>query len=99
LCQRIEFVASNNSDTQDVIKVEQSVDLPAYATNATVFLNGWHLNYLNGDHNIAGLGTLISNIRLERNTLKWQASGVISDDNFDDPYNWCYYYTVVGWDL
>ena len=90
--------ASNKPDTQDVVKVEQSLDLPAYATNATVLLNGWHLNYLHDDHNIAGLGTLISNIRLERNTLKWQASGVISDDNFDDPYNWCYYYTVVGWD-
>ena len=43
------------------------------------------------------MGTTIENIRLERNTLKWQASGALSDDNFDDAYSWCYYYTVVAW--
>ena len=88
---------SNKSGTEDVIKVEGSQDIPAYARDATVFLNGWHLKYLNSDHHVAGLGTLISDIRLEGRTLKWQAAGVLSDDNFDDAYNWCYYYTVVAW--
>jgi hypothetical protein len=82
---------------QDVIRVEQSHDLPPYASNATVFLNGWNLKYLNGDHHVAGLGNLVSNIRLEGRTLKWNAVGIISDKNFDDPYNWCYRYTVVAW--
>ena len=74
------------------------VPLPTYATTATVFLNGWHLQYLESDHNVAALGTAIGNIRLESNVLKWQAAGVLTDDNFDDPYSWCYFFTVVGWD-
>ncbi len=88
---------SNKSGTEDVLKVEQSLDLPAYATNATVFLNGWLVRYLDNDHEILGLGTTIGNIRLERNTLKWQAAGVLSDHNFEDAYSWCYNYTVVAW--
>ena len=88
---------SNKSGTEDVLKVEESLKIPPYATNATVFLNGWHLQYLDGDHHVAGLGTSIQNIRLEGQTLKWQAAGVLSDDNFDDAYSWCYHYTVVAW--
>lgn len=88
---------SKKSGREDVLKVEQSLDLPAYATNATVFLSGWRAKYLDEDHHIDGLATTIGNIRLERNTLKWQAAGVLSDQNFDDAYSWCYSYTVVAW--
>lgn len=88
---------SDKSGQEDIIKVEQSLDIPSYATNATVFLNGWHLQYLHGDHHVQGLATLIRDIELDRRTLKWQAGGLLSDDNFDDPYNWCYYYTVIAW--
>jgi len=88
---------SNKSGTEDILKVEQSLELPSYATNATVFLNGWRVKYLSEDNHVGGLATTIGNIRLERNTLKWQAAGVLSDKNFDDAYSWCYYYTVVAW--
>jgi len=90
---------SNKPGKEDVLKVEQSLDLPAYATNATVFLNGWRVRYLDldKDHEVQVLGTVIGNIRLERNTLKWQSAGVLSDENFDDAYSWCYHYTVVAW--
>ncbi|HSE83762.1 MAG TPA: CARDB domain-containing protein [Thermodesulfobacteriota bacterium] len=88
---------SNKPGEEDVLKVEESLDLPAYATNATVFLNGWRVQYLDKDHEVEGLGTVIGNIRLERNTLKWQAAGVLRDKNFDDAYSWCYHYTAVAW--
>ena len=88
---------SAKSGKEDIIKVEQSLDIPRYA-KATVFLNGWKSSYLSdGDHKVAGLATLIRNIKIDGGTLKWQAGGVLSDDNFDDAYNWCYYYTVVAW--
>lgn len=87
----------NNNGTQVLIKVEQSLDIPAYATNATVFLNGWHLKYLDSDHHVHDLTTFIRDIGLERGKLTWHAIGGLGDDNFDDPYNWCYYYTVVAW--
>lgn len=88
---------SNKSGIEDIVGVEQSITLPAYATKATVFLNGWDLNYLSGDHQVAGLGTAIINIRIEGNSLKWRAVGAISDKNFDDGYRWCYHYTVIAW--
>jgi hypothetical protein len=93
---------SDKSGTQDIIKVEQSRDIAGYA-NATVFLNGWHLTYRGSNQNVAGLATLIRNIqltratRLSKGTLKWQAEGLLSDDNFDNPYNWCYQWTVIAW--
>lgn len=92
---------SNKSGKQDIMVVEQSLDLPRYAVNATVFLNGWQLKYLHGDHNVGGLATSIYNITLEPGavgqTLRWRAAGILSDKNFDDPYAWCYHFTVVAW--
>ena len=94
---------SDNSGRQDIIKVPGFQDIPSYATDAMVFLNGWHLKYLSKDHHVAGFGTAISNIKLSDKTdrsgriLTWQAAGVLSDDNFDDAYQWCYFYTVVAW--
>ena len=88
---------SKKSGTKDVLRIDQSIRLPAYATNATVFLNGWEVDYLNGDHHVTGLGTLIDTIRIEQNTLKWQAAGILSDKNFDDAYQWCYHFTAIAW--
>ena len=88
---------STQSGARQALKIDQSLPLPAYATQATVVLNGWEVAYLNGDHHIAGLGTLIDTIRIERNTLRWQATGLLSDQNFDDAYQWCYHFTVIAW--
>lgn len=88
---------SDQRGTEDLLKLEESLDIPGYASEATVFLNGWRMNYLSSDHHLGGLGTMISNIRLENKTLKWQAAGLLSDKNFDDGYRWCYFYTVVAW--
>ncbi|UFS71893.1 hypothetical protein LPW11_06785 [Geomonas sp. RF6] len=88
---------SDNRGTEDYLKLEESLEMPRYATKATVFLNGWHMNYQSSDHHVGGLGTMISNIRMEERTLKWQAAGVLADKNFDDGYRWCYFYTVLGW--
>jgi hypothetical protein len=86
------------SNNGNFIKVEQSLDIPVYATNATVFLNGWKSKYLHKDNPLRGLGTLIGDIRLERKTLKWQAALEISDNDQDKAYNSCYYYTAIAWD-
>jgi hypothetical protein len=88
---------SNKSGEEDFLKVEEGIEIPPYATDATVFLNGWKVQYLSDDHNVAGVITLIRNIRLEGRSLKWQAGGAFSDDNFDDAYRWCYHYTVIAW--
>jgi CARDB len=71
--------------------------LPDYATTATVFQQGWRLTYLNGDHHIRTAGSLIQHIRTEDGILKWSAYGGILDENGDDAFRWCYYYTVLAW--
>jgi hypothetical protein len=88
---------SDQPGSQNILKVEQSLELPRYATNATVFLNGWHLNYLHGDEHVAGLGTVIGDISVRPETLTWQAAGLLGDQNFDNPYKWCYTYTAIAW--
>lgn len=88
---------SDRPGTEIFLVVDGQKTLPAYATAATVFLNGWELRYLSKDHKVAQMSTRISNIRKEGNTLKWMASGVIRDKNFDDAYEWCYHYAVVAW--
>ncbi|MEO7358343.1 MAG: CARDB domain-containing protein [Ignavibacteria bacterium] len=94
---------SSKDGTEDIIKIEGARDLPSFATNATVFLNGWKFEYLDKDHHVAGIGAVIRNIKLEENlvtkviTLKWEATGILSDKNFDDSYSMCYTFTVVAW--
>lgn len=94
---------SSKDGTEDIIKIEGSRDLPSFATNAAVFLNGWRFEYLDKDHHVGGIGAVISNIRLEEIperkviALKWEATGILSDKNFDDSYSMCYTYTIVAW--
>lgn len=88
---------SKEDGEEQIIKVQQALELPAFANRATVFLNGWKLKYLSKDHEIEGVGTIIGKIELARSTLTWQAAGIISDKNFDDAYEWCYHYTVIAW--
>ncbi len=88
---------SHESDVQRILRVQHSLPVPATMDRATVFLSGWRLTFLNGDHHIRALGTGIINIRLEGNQLLWEAVGGIGDDGYDDPYRWCYYYTRLAW--
>jgi hypothetical protein len=88
---------SDRPGQEEVIKIEDSIDLPPYAGSATIFLDGWDVRYRSSDHHVAAFGTAISGIRFEERTLKWLAAGAVSDENFDDGYEWCYSYTVIGW--
>ena len=90
-------------DHGDFIKVEQSLEIPAYANRATVFLNGWKSSYLSDhDQNVVGLGTLVGRIRLVDirpggRKLTWNAVGILRDNDAEEGYDWTYYYTVIAW--
>lgn len=88
---------SDQSGTETRVVVDGEKVLPAYATAATVFQNGWEVRYLGSDHHVAQMQSEIFNIRKEGNTLRWGATGHIRDKNFDDGYEWCYHYVVVAW--
>ncbi|MGQ0792925.1 MAG: CARDB domain-containing protein [Deltaproteobacteria bacterium] len=88
---------SDKSGREDALKIEQSIQFPAYVNDATIILNGWKVNYLSSDHHVLGFGTVIGNIRLEGAKLSWQAAGALSDNDFKEAYGWCYHYTALGW--
>lgn len=85
-------------------RIQQHESVPlSIADSGTVFLNGWQSRYHNADHHVQGFGSGIVNVSEARDTssgqftLNWEAGGVLSDENGDDPYDWCYTYTVVFW--
>lgn len=81
------------------IRIEDSIPLPSPNHTGLVYLNGWELEYTGGDdHHVKGLGAWITKVRQKNNALHWEAGGVLTDKNGDDPYRWCYDYTVVMWD-
>ena len=83
--------------------VRQSQAIPSALSHAAVILNGWHFTYLNGDHEVLGLATGLFDIQRSvrddgSDLLEWQAFGAIRDGGYDDPFRWCYHFTVVAWD-
>jgi len=81
----------------DPIVIEGRLDIPAYADTAAVYLNGWKLKYLNKDHEVWSINTRITNTSIDGNQLKWRAGGHLFDQNLDDKFEWCYYYTALAW--
>lgn len=81
----------------DHVSMNGSLKMPQYVDRATVFLNGWNGKYLSDDHEFSQLLADINDIKFSGNTLTWNAVGSIADENFDDPFQWCCYYTAIGW--
>src|SRR5262245_22730498 len=83
------------------LRIRETAVLPPGYNTGTVFLNGWRLRYDNGDHRMLGFGSAIFNITQTQNgdqqELHWEAGGVLSDFNGDDPYEWCGIYTLLFW--
>ena len=93
--------ACARSDNGRFIKVEQSLDIPDYANQATVLLNGWRMNYSDDDHHVLVLTSVLGKIRFDQprgaKKLTWQAIGILADENLKRHYGWCYYYTAIAW--
>src|SRR5262249_46174576 len=68
-----------------------------WGTSATVYLNGWTLSYLGGDHHVGSVGVGLGKIRVDGRRLKWTAVGSLLDDGRDKAYSFCYHYTVIIW--
>ncbi len=88
---------SNRSGEENPIILQGSFDLPDYATDATVFLNGWDTRYLSSDHHIGRVAAIIRSPQRDGSRLTWEAVGLLRDKNFDDGFRWCYRFTVVAW--
>jgi hypothetical protein len=81
--------------------IQDQAVAPDVNDHSAIILNGWDLQYRNGDHHVQGLGSAIFNIShkytINEYTLQWDAGGVLSDKNGDDDYKWCYRYTLIFW--
>lgn len=88
---------SDRSGEEIAQRIQEELALPKGLDQATVVLNGFRLRYLDEDHHVRFLGTGISDIVIDRGVLRWEAGGALSDNNFDDGYEWCYTYTVLAW--
>ncbi len=77
-----------------------TVDMPSYVNQGTVILNGWDLRYLNKDHEVRSLRADITHSKLVTGigstTLIFEVAGEISDQNWDDAYEFCVHYTGFG---
>jgi hypothetical protein len=89
---------SDKPGEQDHVTIKGSSNLPQYVENATIFINGWYAKYLvQVDRHFGQLLASITDIQLTGSMLTWKATGSIAEKDFDTPFKWCYYYTVVGW--
>jgi hypothetical protein len=82
-------------------RIQDQEVAPNIDDRGAIFLNGWDMQYPNGDHHVLGLGSLIFNISRAKDTpgltLEWEAGGVLSDKDGADGYQWCYRYTLIFW--
>jgi len=88
---------TNVSGTEPPIVLPGAFTLPDFASDATVFQNGWQLNYLGNAHKVTGVLAAIQNIRRRERELLWDSVGVLRDQNFDNAYRFCSVYTVLAW--
>ena len=84
------------------LRIHDMAEIPlSFADAGIIILNGWDVQYPNGDHHVQGLGSAIFNITethtVDQFALHWDAGGVLSDKNGNDGYKWCYRYTLVFW--
>ncbi len=78
------------------------VDMPNYVNKGTVVLNGWDLRYLHSDHEVRTMRADITHSKLVTSgggapILVFEVAGELSDQNWDDSYEFCIYYTGIGY--
>ena len=75
---------SRASGTEDPIFLDGRFELAGFATDATVYQNGWSGRYLHGDHRITAIASAIQEIKLQGRTRRWVFWGLLRDQDFDD---------------
>ena len=94
----MEGVARATSDGGPSLRFEQSVELPPYANQATVFLNGWEAAFEDTDHHVYDVAAILGNIRvMPGNTIQWTVIGGLSDVGAEEGFTFAYRYTILAW--
>ena len=94
----MEGVTRATSLANRLLRVEQGVDLPAYANQATVFLNGWQAAYNDSDHHLYDVAAILGRIQvIPGQKISWNAIGDLADYDADETFTWTYRYTIIAW--
>jgi hypothetical protein len=80
-----------------VLEIHFSYELPEWASDVGILLNGWQLAYLDGDHNVSFAQANLHNPRVERGRLLWSAMGAILDGESEHPFSLCVDFVVLAW--
>lgn len=89
--------AHPSGDEGTPLLVQEELPLPRDLDRGTVIANGYRLRYLDSDHHVMAMANAIGEIAVTPGLLKWEASGILSDKDFNDSFEWCYTYTAVAW--
>jgi hypothetical protein len=92
-----QMVCGETNQSFTSVELAGSFALPSYADAATVLLNGWRLRYLSGDNDVRTLGARTSSVAVGPGAINWLALGHIFDKDGSGAYEFCYVYTVIGW--
>jgi hypothetical protein len=80
------------------LRIEQSVDLPPYANQATVFLNGWQAAYEDPEHHLYDVAAILGRIRVTPGqAIQWTATGDLSDFDGEATFTLTYRYMIIAW--
>ena len=79
----------------------QWVEMPGYVDSGTVVLNGWDLRYVNQDREVNSMRADITHSKLVKNAgstfLAFEAQGKLDDQNRNDAFEFCVFYTAFGY--
>jgi len=94
----MEGVARATGTGERHLRIEQTVDLPPYANQATVFLNGWEAAFDDTDHHVYDVAAVLARIRVTPGvTIQWTAIGDLSDFGAEETFVFTYRYTILAW--
>jgi|GEM_PF-2901183 len=88
----------NGAETATIL---QWVEMPSYVDSGTVVLNGWDLRYLHSDREVNSMRADITHSKLVKNAgsalLMFEVQGKLDDQNRNDAYEFCVFYTGFGY--
>jgi len=94
----MEGVTRATSLAKPALRGEQSVELPAYANQATVFLNGWQAAYDDSHHPLHDVAATLGRIQVPPGQkISWNALGGLADYDADETCTWTYRDTIIAW--
>jgi hypothetical protein len=95
----MEGAASTKGSGESRLRVEQSVELPSYANQATVFLNGWQARFDDSDdHHVFDVAVILSRIRVvPGKSIQFTATGDLADKHRDAPFTLTYRFGIIAW--